>query len=342
MKILDYRSDTVTQPTLEMKQAMVEAPLGDDVYRDDPTAIALEQLVAEQTGKEAGLFVPSGTMSNQLAVMTHTKRGDEIILETDTHVFRYEVGAFAILSAVSVRQIPSVDGMMSLDDIKNAIRLDDIHFPRTSMLCLENPNTHGRVLPLSYMEDCRKLCDEKNLILHLDGARIYNAAVNLGVSVAEIAKYADTVSVCLSKCLCAPVGSVLCGSREFIEKARKNRKILGGGMRQAGVLAAAGIVAIKEMTKRLPEDHANAQLLAALLTGIDGVELSSPVDINMVFFNTEKTGKDDALLLEFLRKNDIIVSSGRTYHQWRFVTHHGIDEQDIRRTAEVMREAIDN
>ena len=257
-KIIDIRSDTVTQPTPEMRRVMAEAPVGDDVYGDDPTVNRLEALAAEKSGKEAALFVPSGTMGNQLAIMTHTKRGDDVICGRNAHVFVHEVGAAAVLSGVILNPVDSPDDIIYPELLERAIREDDIHCPPTTLLCIENALATGKVVPLEVMERVYDTAKAHGLSVHMDGARLFNAAGALGVDPAAITKYTDTVMFCLSKGLCAPVGSILAGSREFINRARKNRKVLGGAMRQCGILAAAGILALTEMPAHLREDHENA------------------------------------------------------------------------------------
>lgn len=327
MKI-DLRSDTVTQPTPEMRDAMASAEVGDDVYGDDPTVNRLEAEAAALLKKEAALFVPSGTMGNQIAVMTHTKRGDEVIVDEYCHIFQHEVGAAAVISGVTLHCVPSVRGMMEEASVKRAIRAKDIHYPDTTLLCLENAHSLGFVQPISYMAAMRRIADDNKLKVHLDGARLFNAAESLGCSPADIAGYVDSVTFCLSKGLCAPVGSILCGTTEFIDKARKNRKLLGGGMRQAGILAAAGLVALSQSAKRLSEDHKNARLLAEKLAAIQGVTVDKP-DINMVFFNIAKTGKPVDKFAEFLEINGILNNCGEPDGTVRFVTHMGVAEEDI-------------
>jgi len=241
---------------------MAKAVVGDDVYGDDPTLCLLEKKAAEYSAKEAALFVPSGTMGNQVAVMTHTKRGNEIIAEENCHIVQHEVGAAAVLSGVMVRTVKGNMGIMDPQDIEKAIRGDDIHYPPTGLICMENALSNGTVVPLSRMKEIYSIAKERNIPVHLDGARLFNAAATLGVDASQITQYTDSVMFCLSKGLCAPVGSMLAGSRQFVDKARKNRKLLGGGMRQAGILAAAGLIALEKMTKRLPEDHENAKYMA--------------------------------------------------------------------------------
>ena len=327
--MIDLRSDTVTQPTPEMRQAMFVAEVGDDVYRDDPTVNELERYAAEILGKEAALFVPSGHMGNQLAVMTHTRRGDEAIAGEISHVYAHEVGAAAALSGVTLHTIPFHNGMFNVEQILSAIHSDDIHETPTTLILLENALSNGRVVPIETMMSIYDLAQSKGIKVHVDGARFFNAAAALGVSVAEMARYCDSVMCCLSKGLCAPVGSILAGTKDFIEKARKNRKMLGGGMRQAGFLAAAGIVALRDMTGRLPEDHRNARYLAGRLSEIPGLTVDlDAVQINMVFFRLEWPKELLASLPERLLGKGIRIN-GLEDGNGRFVTHHGMGKEDI-------------
>ena len=258
MRYIDLRSDTVTMPTEEMRKAMAEAEVGDDVYEDDPTVNRLQELAAEMVGKEAALFVPSGTFGNQLCVLTHTRRGDEVILGEDCHIVLHEVGGAAVIAGVQLRTLKSNNGMLDPADVEAAIRPgDDIHYPHTGLICVENAHGLGTAIPVNNLQAIKKIGEEHGIPVHMDGARIFNAAVALGVDAKEIAACADSVQFCLSKGLAAPVGSLVAGTKEFIEIARKNRKLMGGGMRQAGILAAAGIIALEKMTKRLHIDHEN-------------------------------------------------------------------------------------
>jgi len=338
--MIDLRSDTVTQPTQQMREAMFAAEVGDDVYRDDPTMNRLEQLAAEMLGKEAALFVPSGTMGNQLAVMTHTRRGEEVISSAISHVFSHEVGAAAVLSGVLLRTIPFEGGMPDPEKIAAAIRPDDIHEPPTSLILMENALANGRVVPISVMQEVYAIAQANNLKVHLDGARLFNAALALGVDAREITACCDSVMCCLSKGLCAPVGSILAGSREFIDRARKNRKMLGGGMRQVGFLAAAGILALTEMTKRLHEDHDNAKYLARQLSEIEGVSVDpASVEINMVFFRLDMPITQQKELPAFFEKQGILIN-GPDGGEMRFVTHYGVERSDIDKTIEVLKAAL--
>lgn len=340
MRIIDIRSDTVTQPTQAMREAMYRAEVGDDVYGDDPTVAELEALAAQALGKERGLFVPSGTMGNQLAIMTHTRRGDEVIVSDEAHIFVHEVGAPAVLSSVSLCQLHFEKGVYDAGIIEKAIREDDIHEPPTSLICVENALSNGRVVPLAAMREVYALAQRRGLPVHLDGARVYNAAVALGVDVREIADCADTISCCLSKGLCAPVGTVLAGGAPFIERAKKNRKLLGGGMRQAGILAAAGILALRDMPAALAEDHANARYMAELLQEVEGVSLdAASVEINMVWFHVEAPEETlRALQGRMLRRG--VKINGEMGGMFRFVTNHDVTREDVEYAVSAFAEAL--
>lgn len=329
MKIIDLRSDTVTMPTQEMRKAMYDAVVGDDVYEDDPTVRELEELGANIIGKEASLFVPSGTFGNQLALFTHCNRGDEVILEEKSHIVEHEVGGSAVIAGVQLRTIRGINGSMLPQDVRKAIREEDIHFPRTSLICMENAHSCGAVLPLSNMKEIYEIARENGIPVHIDGARIFNAAVSLGVDVKEVAQYGDSIMFCLSKGLAAPVGSLLVGRKEFIEKARKRRKLMGGGLRQSGILAAAGIVALTKMVGRLSDDHKNAVFLAEELSKIKGIKVKKDrLDINMVFFEIEEDRVTSDEFVKFLIKNGI-KSNGKDGGEYRFVTNNGVTREDI-------------
>ena len=328
MKTIDLRSDTVTQPTDAMRQAMANAIVGDDVYQDDPTVIELEKYAAELVGKEAALFVPSGTMGNQLCLMTHTKRGDEIVTGSNNHIVIHEVGSVAVLSQANLRIISHPNDFILPSDFKKAIRSSDIHEPQTTVLSMENALSNGQVMPLLLMKENYEIAKANHINVHLDGARLFNAATYLKCDPKELTQYTDSVMFCLSKGLCAPVGSMIAGSKEFIERARKNRKLLGGGMRQAGILAAAGLIALKEMTKRLDEDHQNAIYLALELqkTGLFTVNLEN-IHINMVFFDVVNPNFDFKAFEEYLNKHGVKINPN--YNGYRFVTHYWITREDI-------------
>ena len=334
MKLIDLRSDTVTQPTPEMRQAMFEAPVGDDVYGEDPTINALQELSAQKMGKEAGLFVASGTMGNLVAILAHCGRGDEVILGKEAHTFRYEAGGISALGGVHSNQIPNQpDGTLDLEEIREAIRPDDVHHPITRLISLENTHNRCGGVPLSveYTAAVGDLAHEYNLKVHLDGARIFNAAVALNCPPAALTAPVDSVTFCLSKGLCAPVGSVLCGSKEFIARAHRIRKQLGGGMRQGGIIAAAGIVALEKMVDHLADDHRRAKKLAEGLALIPGLEIDpgSPYT-NMVFLtisqDIESLNADT--VAERLAEHGVLV--GVTgWRRFRLVTHYWIDDEDI-------------
>ena len=329
MRYIDLRSDTVTRPTLAMRAAMAAAEVGDDVYGYDPTVNELEALAAETLGFEAALFVTSGTMGNQLGIMSQTRRGDEIIAGANSHIFMHEVGAAAVLSGVTVRQVDYPNCIPVPAMVEAAIRPDDIHEPPTSLICLENALANGRLVPVETMAEIRRIADEHGLNVHLDGARVFNAAAALGVDVKEITRYADSVSCCLSKGLCAPVGAIFAGRAETVKRARKCRKLLGGGMRQAGILAAAGILALKEMPKRLSEDHANAKRLAELLSQIDGVSIDKDsVEINMVFFKLDRSAELKAALPEKMKQHGILINP-EELGEFRFVTNNDVSAKDV-------------
>lgn len=330
-RIIDLRSDTVTKPTKAMLDAMYRAEVGDDVYGDDPTVKTLEEKAAAIFGKEAGLFVPSGHFSNQVSIMTHTKRGNEIIVGEGSHILQHEGAAPAILSGVQIREVKDDFGYMKPLDIEKKIRKTiDLHYPKTGLICMETAHSNGMVMPLEMMKETKLLAEKYNIPVHLDGARVFNAATHLGVDVKEIGKYADSISVCLSKGLCAPVGSVLLGTKDFIERANFNRKIMGGGLRQSGYLAACGIVALDEMVERLKEDHENAKYLDEKLREIDELYVySSRTQINMVFFSHK--GLDDSVMDKFepFLKEKGILTNPHEEGQVRFVTHYPINKEDI-------------
>jgi len=331
VKTIDMRSDTITLPTEEMRQAMYQAELGDDVYGEDPTVNRLEQLAASMMGKEAALFTSSGTMSNLLAVLTHTRPGDEILLGSEAHIFWYEVGGAAALGGVVMRTVANDEyGQMDSNAVEEAIRSKNIHYPQTTLLCLENTHNRcgGTILTPDYTSAIAGLAHEHSLRVHLDGARIFNAAVALDIPASELAKPVDSVCFCLSKGLGAPVGSLLCGTSEFVEQARKWRKMVGGGMRQAGVIAAAGLVALEKMVGRLAEDHANAKRLANGLSRIPGITVQpDKTQTNIVLFESPA----DVSHSEFMQQVDDrgIRFGYRGGLRFRAVTHRMLSEADI-------------
>ena len=329
VKNLDFRSDTVTLPTPEMMQAAANAPLGDDVYGEDPTVNELERLAADMLGKEAGLFVTSGTMGNAVAILAHTNRGDEIILEERSHIYLNEVGGLAVMGSLMARTIKGDMGWLKPEDIKAAVRNDNIHLPPTSLLCIENThNTAGGIpITVDQMKADWDVAKEHDLGVHLDGARVFNAAIALGVDVKEITQYADTVQICLSKGLAAPVGSIVAGTEALIKKSRKYRKMLGGGMRQAGIIAAPGIIAMTKMVDRLADDHENARILAEGLRKINGIGIKFPVLSNMVYIDLSGLGWTGKEWGEACRK--LGWTSRGSSATVRLCTHYGIEREDI-------------
>jgi threonine aldolase len=338
---IDFRSDTVTMPGPEMRQAMVEAPLGDDVFGDDPTTNKLLAVAAGRMGKEAATFVPSGTMGNLIGIAVNARRGEELIADADSHAFYYETAGAAAVCGVQIRPVPTEAGVMTPAQIVGAVRpRDDPHQPLTAAVTFENThNRHGGIVwPLEALRGASDAARSQGLRVHLDGARIFNAAVALGVEASEIAACADTVTFCLSKGLGCPVGSIFCGSAEDVEEAKRWRKRLGGGMRQVGVLAAAGLIALDSMVDRLAEDHANARTLAEGLAELPGVRCDlRRVQTNLVYFELE-TMPVEAFLGECARRG--VVSEPAGPRTIRFVTHYGIDAQDIQTALKVCEEAL--
>lgn len=344
MQIVDLRSDTVTKPTPEMRAQMAQAEVGDDVFGDDVTVNRLQDMAAELLGKEAALFVPSGTMGNLLALLTHCQRGDEAIVGDRSHIYLNEVGGMAALGGIHPCPVRNRDdGTLALDDLRAAIRSEDVHHPITRLICLENTQNVCGGLPLSaaYTRQVGELAHEHGLALHIDGARLFNAAVALNVSAKELAAPADSVMFCLSKGLCAPIGSMLVGSGAFIQRARRLRKMLGGGMRQVGIVAAAGIFALENMIGRLGEDHARAKKLADGLRQIEALEVDagSP-STNMVYFNLAKAVPfDTAYITEKVKAYGVLVSP-EDARRFRLVTHYWIDDAGVERAIEAFRRVL--
>ncbi|WP_429841994.1 low-specificity L-threonine aldolase [Brevibacillus sp. FIR094] len=339
MKI-DLRSDTVTKPTEEMLRAMVEAEVGDDVYREDPTVDRLETIAAEILDKEAALFVTSGTQGNQVAVLTHCVNGDEVIAEADSHIFYYEGGAMSALAGVQTRTLVGERGALRAEDVERAIRGNNIHFPRTKLICLENTHNRagGAVISVAQMKSVYDTAQKHGIPVHLDGARLFNAAVAQGVAVSELCAFTDTVQLCLSKGLSAPVGSILAGDRAFIEEARWWRKKLGGGLRQAGYLAAPGIIALTQMTERLAEDHERAQQLAK---GLRQLSLQvERVETNIVLVNTDSIGQSAVAFLERLEEKGVLAVDFDEY-VIRFTTHRHISDQHIETVVEAVEQILE-
>lgn len=338
-KIIDLRSDTVTRPTPAMRKAMAEAEVGDDVYGDDPTVNRLQQIAAEMLGTEAALFLPSGTQSNLCALLVHCKRGDEYIVGQGAHTYKFEGGGAAVLGSIQPQPLDFMpDGSLDLELAAANIKPDDPHFAKTTLLCLENTQG-GKVLPLDYLAQAREFADQHGLGLHLDGARVFNASVKLDVPVTEISRHFDSVSVCLSKGLCAPVGSVLCGKIEIIEAALRWRKMLGGGMRQAGVLAAAAILSLTEQVQYLRDDHENALLLAQALHELPGLEIDlNAVQTNMVYARV--VAGSQPTLVQKMADEGVLVS-GRG-DELRLVTHFDFKQEQIELVAAAFLRAIDD
>jgi len=346
METIELRSDTLTLPTPKMRDAMCSAELGDDVFGEDPTVNRLEEIAAEKTGKQAAMLVPSGTMGNLICSLTHCARAEEVILGDQSHMFYYEAGGMAALGGIHPHIVNNQpDGKLLLSDIESAIRSDDVHFPRTRLICLENTQNRcgGAVLEPEYTDSVAALARSHGLLLHLDGARIFNAAIALGIDVKELTQSVDSVMFCLSKGLSAPVGSLVCGSVEFIAQARRTRKILGGAMRQAGVIAAAGIVALQEMVERMAEDHINAKKLAEGISQIDGLSIEpGKVKTNIIYFDLTDSSMTNEQFIKGLEKKGVRLLGLGPAH-FRMVTHYGINSQDIDSTlmalAEVMKKA---
>ncbi len=331
--VADFRSDTVTHPTPAMREAMATAPLGDDVFGDDPTVRALEVYAADLFGKERAIYLPSGTMANQVAARVHTRRGNEVILEAGSHTFFFEQGGLAALSGLQARPLAGERGRIPIEDLEAAIRTDNEHFPVTSLIVLENTHNMagGTVLPLDYLREVRELTRRHGIKFHLDGARICNAEAATGIRLSDWAATADTVSCCLSKGLSAPIGTVLVGDDAVIREARRVRKLFGGGMRQVGIIAAAGLVALRDMRGRLVEDHRRAKILAEGLNAKPGLAAEEP-ETNLVYVDTP-TGKASAVAARFAEDNVLCIPIGPS--RVRFVTHNDVDDDDVQRALAV-------
>ena len=343
MKRIDLRSDTVTLPTAQMRERMASAEVGDDVYGEDPTVIRLEEMAAERMGKEAALFLASGTMANLVALLSWCGRGDEVIVGDRAHTFLNEGGGMAALGGIHPRTVTNQpDGTILLADLENAVRGENVHWPRTRLICMENTHNfcYGSPLLPAYMQAVSDLAHRRAIKVHTDGARIFNAAIALNVPCHEFARHTDTISFCLSKGLSAPAGSMLCGPKEYIAQARRQRKMVGGGMRQAGIIAAAGIIALETMVDRLSDDHDNAKKLAQGISEIPGILLDlDRVKTNIVFFDLEPGGPTASQLAERTKARGILVGV-MGERRVRVVTHYGFDNEDIAAVVAAVRGAI--
>ena len=343
MRPIDLRSDTLTQPTSAMREAMANAEVGDDVFEEDPTLKKLEMLAAKKTGKESALFVPSGTMGNLISVLSHCQRGDEVLLGDRSHIFLHEVGGISALGGVHPRTLPNnQDGTLPLLLLEQSIRHEDIHSPSTRLICLENTHNFCQGSPISpeYMDSLGDLAEKYGLKVHLDGARLFNAAVALDIDVEVLTKRVDSVMFCLSKGLSAPVGSIVCGERGFIQRARKFRKMVGGGMRQAGHLAAAGLVALESLTERLKDDHLHAKFLAEQLASFEGIELDqNSVKTNIIFFKLNHPRIDEDLFLRELEANSIKILMTDP-GIFRAVLHREITREQVEVVAKIIQSVL--
>jgi threonine aldolase len=343
MNYIDLRSDTVTKPTPEMREAMAEAEVGDDVYMDDPTVNALQVKAAEMLGKEDSLFVPSGTMGNLLALLVHCQRGDEVIVGDKSHIYMNEAGGMAALGGIHPRPLRNqADGTLALDEIRAAIQSEDVHHTITRLICIENTQNICGGIPLTveYTEQVAKLAKENNLLFHIDGARIFNAAAALNVDVKKLTAPADSVMFCLSKGLAAPVGSMIVGTKKFIARARHLRKMLGGGMRQAGVLAAAGLISLERMPGRLGQDHARAKSLFEGLKQVKGLKLEASPSSNMIYFDLEQEVKlSEAQIKDEMKKRGVLVDAAGPY-RFRLVTHYWVDDAGVQQVIKAFGEVF--
>jgi len=340
MTPIDLRSDTVTKPSKAMLEAIMNAKLGDDVFGEDETVNMLQDKCTKLTGKEASLFVPTGVMGNQLAIKGHTLAGDEVIVESESHILNYETAAPAVISNVQLLPVQGKKGLMQASEIRKKIRTKEYYFPVTRLICLEN--THNRaggvILPVEVIKEISNLARENMIKLHLDGARVFNACVETGVTIKEYAEYFDSISFCFSKGLGCPVGSMLCGDKDLIELARKWRKILGGGMRQAGILAAAAIYALDNNVERLKDDHKKAKYFAVELNKIDGVNVDlNSVQTNIVIFNSDNISKEQ--FIAKLKAEGVLISSG-SYDNMRAVFHLDVDDDQVKKAVEIINNSF--
>ena len=341
-RYIDLRSDTVTRPTPAMRKAMAEAEVGDDVFGEDPTVNRLQERVAQMLGKEAALFVPSGTMANQLAIKSHTQPGDEVIIEATSHPYNFEGGGGAALSGIQFHCLKGIRGILDASQIEEAIRPEDHHFPVTKLICLENTHNRGggAIYPIEKMKEIYQMAKAKDLLVHLDGARLWNASVATGIPPHQYAQWADSVSVCLSKGLGAPIGSLIAGSSLFINRVHRFRKMFGGGMRQVGIIASAGLYALDHHLERLKEDHQHAKRLAVGLRELKGVSIEpKQVETNIVIFDIAETGKTGVQISEAMKNHGVLIHAfGRT--QIRLVTHLDVTEEDMEVALKAFEEVL--
>ncbi len=339
MKYIDLRSDTVTKPSKEMLKAMMKAKVGDDVYGEDPTVKQLQKRIAKIFGKESALFVPSGTMGNEISIKVHTQPGDEIIVEQDSHIFVYETAGPSLLSGVQMKTIIGRNGSMTAEQIKNAIRPKVYYLPNTKLICVEN--THGRsggsIIPLEDIKKIREIALNENIKMHLDGARLWNASIETGISLSEYARYFDSILVCFSKGLGAPIGSIIIGDTEFIDQAKRYRKIFGGGMRQVGILAAAAFYSIEHNIERLKEDHKKAKIFAEHLSSIKKIQIvPKNIETNMVMIDISLTGKSQAYILNLLKDNGLLLTPERT-SLIRAVMHLDVTLEQVYKAIDIFK-----
>lgn len=342
IRLIDLRSDTFTKPSPAMREAIAHAEVGDDVFGEDPTVNRLQEKVASMLGMEAALFVASGTMGNQVAINAHTQPGDEVILESHAHIFYYEAGAPALLSGVQLRTLPGVKGVISAEQVEEAIRPENVHFPPTRLICLENTHNRsgGAIFPLDEIRRIRELSEGRGIRMHLDGARLWNASVATGISLKEYGRYFDSISVCFSKGMGAPVGSMLVGNRDFIKRAHRYRKIYGGGMRQVGILAAAALYAVENNIARLAEDHRNARKLAEAVAKLPGLSVDlETVQTNIIIMKVEKAKYNAPQVVEDLKKRGVLLLAVGPI-RLRAVTHLDVSEEDIDEAVETFKDVF--
>lgn len=342
MKVIDLRSDTVTKPSKAMREAIFNAEVGDDVFGEDPTVIKLQNKCAELSGKQSSLFVTTGCLGNQLAIKGHTVQGDEVICESESHIFHYETSAPSIISNVQLHTVPGTNGVMNLEDIKTAIRSSEYYFPKTRLICIENTHNRagGTIQPIENIKEIYSFAKENKIKVHIDGARIFNASAETGISLREYAEYCDSISFCFSKGLGAPVGSILCGESGFINLAHKWRKILGGGMRQSGILAAAAIYALDNNVSRVKEDNDNAKYFAKEISGSSKIKIDvESVHTNIVVFEVKGKPKDE--FLGRMKDRGVLMSSG-SYSKIRAVFHLDVSREEVESAVKLIKEYLTN